>query len=133
MAVNKVQLANGTVLMDSTGATVTPDTLVKGVKAMSANGLMVTGTLVTCQLYSIDEISLSAAGTMTMTPSGITIDSSWRAKVYFVNETNKNLTSPLVVETKDNGTFCVSTDTAPSATVVFGMELIKYTDSVSVT
>ena len=45
MAVNKVQLANGTVLMDSTGTTVTPETMIKGITALSATGQTITGTL----------------------------------------------------------------------------------------
>lgn len=45
MAVNKVQLANGTVLMDSSGVTVTAGDMLTGVTAMSSSGAVVTGSL----------------------------------------------------------------------------------------
>lgn len=45
MANNKVQLADGTVLMDVTGVTVTPQTLRSGRTALAASGETITGTL----------------------------------------------------------------------------------------
>lgn len=45
MAVNKVELSDGTVLMDATDATVTSETLIAGVKAMDSTGTTITGTL----------------------------------------------------------------------------------------
>lgn len=45
MAVNKVQLADGTVLMDVTGNTVAPGNMLKGVRGTAANGQTVVGTI----------------------------------------------------------------------------------------
>lgn len=44
MAVNKVQLVDGTVLMDTTAATVTAEAMDEGVTALNAAGVMITGT-----------------------------------------------------------------------------------------
>lgn len=44
MANSKVQLADGTVLMDLTGDTVSPETLVQGATAHDAAGNPITGT-----------------------------------------------------------------------------------------
>ena len=44
MANNKVQLSNGTVLIDLTGTTVTPATLKNGETALDASGALITGT-----------------------------------------------------------------------------------------
>jgi len=51
MGVNKVVFGEK-VIMDTTEATVTPQTMVKGVKALGANGEMLTGTLNTSPLYN---------------------------------------------------------------------------------
>lgn len=45
MAVSKVELANGEVLLDLTEDTVTPETLAKGVTAHNAKGEPITGTM----------------------------------------------------------------------------------------
>lgn len=45
MANNKVQLSDGTVLLDLTGDTVTPETLQKGYTAHDKSGTKITGTL----------------------------------------------------------------------------------------
>lgn len=45
MSVNKVQLANGEVLMDVTSDTVTPETLAEGATAHDASGEKITGTM----------------------------------------------------------------------------------------
>ncbi len=45
MAVNKVELANGEVLMDLTGDSVTPETLAEGETAHDASGVKITGTM----------------------------------------------------------------------------------------
>lgn len=44
MANNKVQLSDGTVLLDLTGDTVTPETLMAGVTAHDAAGNPIVGT-----------------------------------------------------------------------------------------
>lgn len=44
MANNKVQLSDGTVLLDLTGDTVTPGTLLTGVTAHNAAGEQIVGT-----------------------------------------------------------------------------------------
>ena len=44
MANNKVQLSDGTVLLDLTGDTVTPETLAAGVTAHNAAGEQIVGT-----------------------------------------------------------------------------------------
>lgn len=46
MANNKVQLADGTVLLDLTGDTVTPDKVLAGTTFHSANGVQNTGTAI---------------------------------------------------------------------------------------
>lgn len=45
MAVNKIELANGAVLMDLTGDSVTPETLAEGVTAHDASGEQITGRM----------------------------------------------------------------------------------------
>lgn len=45
MAVNKVELSDGTVLMDTTSASVTPETLAEGETAMNAAGEMIIGIM----------------------------------------------------------------------------------------
>lgn len=52
MANNKVQLADGTVLMDTTGVTVTEDTLLSGYTALDRSGATITGTVVTAPASS---------------------------------------------------------------------------------
>lgn len=127
MAVNKVQLADGTVLMDSTGTTVTPGTLASGVTALDASGQTITGTLVLAEMYYTDEITISSAGTYTFVPADIQIDANWRAEAFFVNESNKNLTSPLDITTRTTGMIWIKTETNPKADVVFTLRLTKYT------
>ena len=58
--VNKVELADGTVLMDSTGTTVTPDKLMNGTTALDKTGAVITGTLTT------DSIFVAEHGTTTV-------------------------------------------------------------------
>lgn len=53
MANNKVQLSDGTVLLDLTGDTVTPDTLLSGVTAHDAAGNPIVGTVVGIKLTGI--------------------------------------------------------------------------------
>ena len=45
MANNKVQLSDGTVLLDLTGDTVTPETLLSGATAHNAAGEKITGVI----------------------------------------------------------------------------------------
>ena len=45
MAVNKVMLKNGTTIMDTTGVTVTEDTLGEGATALNAAGELITGKM----------------------------------------------------------------------------------------
>lgn len=45
MANNKVQLSDGTVLIDLTGDTITPEDLIEGITAHKADGTQITGTL----------------------------------------------------------------------------------------
>lgn len=52
MANNKVQLADGTVLMDTTGVTVTQDTLLAGYTALDRSGATITGTVATAPASS---------------------------------------------------------------------------------
>lgn len=56
MANNKVQLADGTVLMDTTGVTVTADTLLAGRTALDARGVLITGTF---EPYPVGAIYMS--------------------------------------------------------------------------
>lgn len=130
MAVNKVQLADGTVLMDSTSVTVTPSDLLEGVTALGATGEVVTGTLVTCQIYKIDNISISGGTTGINIDSSIGVDDTWRPKVYFKDRTDKNMTSDLEVWTDTNVVF-FSMATAPTASVVFSLELVKHTGTTN--
>lgn len=51
MAVNKV-IFGGKVIMDTTGVTVTEDTMLQGVTALAANGETITGKLNTAPLYN---------------------------------------------------------------------------------
>ena len=53
MANNKVQLSDGTVLLDLTGDTVTPETLLSGVTAHDAAGNPIVGTVVGIKLTGI--------------------------------------------------------------------------------
>lgn len=53
MANNKVQLADGTVLMDITGSTVTPETMVQGTRAYNAAGNPITGNLVITDIQTL--------------------------------------------------------------------------------
>jgi hypothetical protein len=43
--INKVLLANGTVLIDTSGVTVTPDYLLEGYTALDKSGTLITGTM----------------------------------------------------------------------------------------
>lgn len=45
MANNKIQLSNGTVLLDVSGDSVTPDKMVSGITAHNAAGERITGTI----------------------------------------------------------------------------------------
>ena len=45
MAINKVELSDGTVLMDTSGVSVTAETLGKGETALDASGALITGLL----------------------------------------------------------------------------------------
>lgn len=56
MANNKVVLANGTVLIDLTGDTVTSDTLLQGATAHAANGQLITGAYVPPLIFPISVV-----------------------------------------------------------------------------
>ena len=60
MANNKVQLADGTVLMDTSGVTVTADTLLVGRTALAANGEVIVGTF---DPYPVGAIYISVVET----------------------------------------------------------------------
>lgn len=51
MAVNKVVFGDK-VIMDTTGVTVTENTMLRGITALAANGETITGTLDTAPLYN---------------------------------------------------------------------------------
>lgn len=70
MANNKVQLADGTVLMDLTEDTVTPESMLLNTKAHDRSGAQITGMLITTELpFMITKqpeiIPLAAAGSVT--------------------------------------------------------------------
>lgn len=60
MANNKVQLSDGTVLLDLTGDTVTPETLMAGVIAHNAAGEAISGTYVP-KTMTVDGTTLKLA------------------------------------------------------------------------
>lgn len=53
MGNNKVQLADGTVLMDITGSTVTAERMLQGTTAYNAAGNQITGNLVTTDIPTL--------------------------------------------------------------------------------
>ena len=59
---NKVQLANGTVLLDLTEDTITSDDLLSGVTAHDASGAPIVGTLRAMTLTEINEAVLEGWG-----------------------------------------------------------------------
>lgn len=71
MANNKVQLSDGTVLLDLTGDTVTPETLMVGVIAHNAAGERIVGTAVGIKLTGI---SITTPPTKTAYKAGETFD-----------------------------------------------------------
>lgn len=78
MANNKVQLSDGTVLLDLTGDTVTPETLMAGVIAHNAAGEPITGAI-KAELPKSCLVTLSASGwdasnRQTVTVNGIIAD-----------------------------------------------------------
>lgn len=52
MANNKVQLSDGTVLIDLTGDTVAPDKLLEGVTAHDASGAAIVGNVTFATVYT---------------------------------------------------------------------------------
>lgn len=71
MANNKVQLSDGTVLLDLTGDTVTPETLMAGVTAHDAAGNCIVGTVVGIKLTGI---AITTPPTKTAYNAGETFD-----------------------------------------------------------
>lgn len=71
MANNKVQLSDGTVLLDLTGDTVTPETLLSGATAHNAAGERIIGTVVGIKLTGI---AITKAPTKTTYNAGETFD-----------------------------------------------------------
>lgn len=71
MANNKVQLSDGTVLLDLTGDTVTPETLAAGVTAHDAAGERIVGTVVGIKLTGI---AITTPPTKTAYNAGETFD-----------------------------------------------------------
>ena len=71
MANNKVQLSDGTVLLDLTGDTVTPQTLLSGVTAHNAAGERIVGTVVGIKLTGI---AITTPPTKTAYKAGETFD-----------------------------------------------------------
>lgn len=71
MANNKVQLSDGTVLLDLTGDTVTPETLMAGVTAHDAAGNRIVGTVVGIKLTGI---AITTPPTRTAYKAGETFD-----------------------------------------------------------
>lgn len=71
MANNKVQLSDGTVLLDLTGDTVTPETLMAGVIAHNAAGERIVGTVVGIKLTGI---AITTPPTKTAYKAGETFD-----------------------------------------------------------
>lgn len=76
MANNKVQLSDGTVLLDLTGDTVTPDTLLEGFTAHGKDGAPIVGTL-TVPTASIKVAGLSQSDTVTAAMGGKTKTAKW--------------------------------------------------------
>lgn len=76
MANNKVQLSDGTVLLDLTGDTVTPDTLLEGFTAHGKDGALIVGTL-TVPEASIKVTGLSQSDTVTAAMGGKTKMARW--------------------------------------------------------
>lgn len=73
MANNKVQLSDGTVLLDLTGDTVTPETLLSGVTAHNAAGEPIVGTAVGIKLTGI---AITKAPVKTAYNAGETFDAA---------------------------------------------------------
>ena len=78
MANNKVQLSDGTVLLDLTGDTVTPENLLSGATAHNAAGERITG-VIKAELPKSCLVTLSASGwdasnQQTVTVNGIIAD-----------------------------------------------------------
>lgn len=99
MAVNKV-IANGKVLIDLTGDTVTAGSLKKGVTAHDKTGEIITGTL--DQSEEIDDIDRAltygfSEGTRTFTDDGTVVarDSAGRTLTRTFSEDGKTCTSVL--------------------------------------
>jgi len=76
MANSKVQLSDGTVLLDLTGDTVTPDTLLEGFTAHGKDGAPITGTL-TVPAASIKVTGLSQSDTVTAAMGSKTKTAKW--------------------------------------------------------
>lgn len=76
MANNKVQLSDGTVLLDLTGDTVTPDTLLEGFTAHGKDGAPIVGTL-TVPTASIKVTGLSQSDTVTAAMGSKTKTATW--------------------------------------------------------
>ena len=77
MANSKVQLADGTVLMDLTGDTVSPETLVQGATAHDAAGNAITGT--SMNIESFFALSGAEQKTAIYTNGQGTWTTSWKA------------------------------------------------------
>lgn len=62
MAVNKVQLANGTVLLDTSSVTVSAPQMVEGITALDKTGTQITGTLIIQRYYTGSSAPSSSLG-----------------------------------------------------------------------
>ena len=78
MANNKVQLSDGTVLLDLTGDTVTPETLLSGVTAHNAAGNPIVGAVAVARpkscLVTLSASGWDASNRQTVTVNGIIAD-----------------------------------------------------------
>lgn len=77
MGVNVVKLANGETIVDMTGATITPETVMEGYMGYGANGEPVVGTATTAKHFA-KNVTLPASGWMdnqqNVTVSGVLAD-----------------------------------------------------------
>lgn len=77
MGVNIVKLANGETLVDMSGATITPETVLEGYIGYGANGEQIVGTATTAKHFA-GNVTLPASGWVdnqqTVTVSGVLAD-----------------------------------------------------------
>lgn len=78
MGVNKVQLANGETILDITGATITPETVLEGYIGYGADGERIVGTATTAKHFAknviLSESRWNSENQQTVTVNGVLAD-----------------------------------------------------------